>query len=175
MGWVGVCVDYQSCSHNKSSSAVPCMCALSMTSSTLTPTWVTEARVNTFLFPIRANCFQYHLCHVWQSTSELIKNIAGKCNFVRNWSILFLDATSYFFFDLLLFWWSLSSNWESVNRKKIFWELACLKMSLFYCHPRHNSFKLLKTAPHWSLGSNVAVEYFPWSFFYLVNFWIFSL
>ena len=89
--------------------------------------------------------------------------------------ILFLDATSYFFFDLLLFWWSLSSNWESVNKKKIFWELACLKMSLFYCHLRHNSFKLLKTAPHWSLGSNVAIEYFPRSFFYLVNFWILSL
>lgn len=34
-------------------------------------------------FPTVANCFQYYQCHIWQSTSELVNNIAVQCNFVR--------------------------------------------------------------------------------------------
>lgn len=35
------------------------------------------------LFLTVATCFQYYQCHIWQSTSELVNNIAVQCNFVR--------------------------------------------------------------------------------------------
>ena len=59
------------------------VCALSMMSWAPTPPRVMGTCVNTFLFPIRANFFQY-LFLILQSISELINNIAGKCTFVRN-------------------------------------------------------------------------------------------
>lgn len=34
-------------------------------------------------FPNIANWLQYYQCHIWQSTSELVNNIAVQCNFVR--------------------------------------------------------------------------------------------
>lgn len=98
--------------------------------------------------------------------------------------LLLLDPVSrhyiiFFSWFTFLFWWSESSRWESVNGKKIFWELVCLKMPVLLSpwphNWRENSFKLLKTVPHWSLVSNVFVEYYPQPFGYLVNFTIFSL
>lgn len=34
-------------------------------------------------FPIIANCFQYYQCHIGQSTSEFVNNIAVKYNFIK--------------------------------------------------------------------------------------------